>query len=229
VCVGKFTATVNGVRTTSPSADSADISFATSDGAINAWGDFAGSARTLGGIAQTEEVERQPVQVEARRGAIVGAETDGSWHWATGNPPGDTIPAVFLAVGLVLLLLRVHRTVRQRVLSDFGQAAVAAAGCGLLVYGYWFGLLPILAVLGWMAWRAWRTRRSPGWLYSSPAPTQFPPDDESDAGPGRVDRADFVIHEAGGQGDFSHNVVRHLGRDAGGALRPADPEAAGRL
>jgi hypothetical protein len=187
VCVGEFTATVNGVRTSSPSADTASISYATADGAINAWGDFAGSAEALAGTAQAEQTAGAPVRIEAWRGAIVGAEIGGSWHWATGNPPGDTPPAIFLAVSLTLLLLliryRAHHptatftfadtdtdtdaylaaragTTRRALLrDDLGEVAASAAGYVLLIYGYWYGALPILAALGWMGWTAWRNAR----------------------------------------------------------------------
>ena len=43
-----------------------------------------------------------------------------------------------------------------------------------------------------------------------------------------VDRADFVVHQAGGQGDLPHHGVAHVRRDPGGALRPGDPQPARR-
>jgi hypothetical protein len=167
VCVGEFTATVNGVRTTSPNAGSALISYVTGDDAINAWGGFSGSAGALAGTAQAEQTASTPVRIEAWRGAIVGAEIGGSWHWATGNPPGDTDPAVFLAVGLALLLLLVRYRARrparatQRALlrDDLIEVAVSAAGYGLLICGYRYGALLILGALGWMAWTDWRNAR----------------------------------------------------------------------
>jgi hypothetical protein len=178
VCVGDFTAAVNGVRTTSPNADSASISYATDDGAINAWGGFSGSAEVLANTAQAEQTSGAPVRIEVWRGAIVGAEIGGSWHWATNNPPGDTPPAIFLAVSLTLLLLliryRAHRppraysyatartgaTQRALIRDDLGQVAASAAGYALLICGYWYGALLVAAVLGWMAWTAWRNARN---------------------------------------------------------------------
>jgi hypothetical protein len=169
VCVGEFTATVNGVRIASASAGSAAISYATSDGAINAWGGFSGNGAALASTAQAEETAGVPVQIEVWRGAIVGAEIGGSWHWATGNPPGDAAPAVFLAICLTLLLslvrYRAHRSAatgvagRALLRDDLGQVTAAAAGYALLIYGYWFGALVALAALGWMGWRAWRNTR----------------------------------------------------------------------
>ena len=184
VCVGDFTAVVNGVRTTSPNANSASISYATADGAINAWGGFPGSAEALADTAQAEQTSGTPVQIEVWRGAIVGAEIGGSWHWATDNPPGDTPSAIFLAVALTLLLLRIryraHRpprtysyatakretgpwtgaTQRTLIRDDVGQPAASAAGYALLLCGYWYGALLVAAVLGWMAWTAWRNARN---------------------------------------------------------------------
>lgn len=175
VCVGDFTATVNGVRTASQNAGSASISYVTGDGAINAWGSFSGSGEALAGTAQSEETSHTSVQIEVWRGAIVGAEIAGSWHWADGNPPGDRGPAILLVLGLMLLLLlvrfRAHRLasaiaaaggmIRRRavLLNDVGQVAASASGYVLLLYGYWYGALLIAAELGWMAWTARRNSR----------------------------------------------------------------------
>jgi hypothetical protein len=177
VCVGEFTATVNGVRTSSPDAGAASISYVTADGAINAWGGFSGSAEALADTAEAEQTARVPVRIEAWRGAIVGAEIGGSWHWATGNPPGDTPPAILLAVSLTLLLLlvryRAHHppaiytyataptgaTQRALLRDDLSEIAASAAGYLLLIYGYWYGALLVLGALGWMGWTAWRNAR----------------------------------------------------------------------
>lgn len=175
VCVGDFTATVNGVRTASPNAGSASISYVTGDGVINAWGGFSGSGAALAATAESEEAADVPVQIEVWHGAIVGAEIGGSWHWANDNPPGDRNPAVLLAVSLMLLLLlvrrRAHRSVstsayagarivrRALLRDDLGQVTVQAAGYVLLLYGYWYGALLILGVLGWMGWPARWTAR----------------------------------------------------------------------
>lgn len=163
------------VRTSSPNAGSASISYVTGDGAINAWGGFSGSAEALAGTAQSEEAAGVPVQIEVWHGAIVGAEIGGSWHWADDNPPGDRVPAIFLVLSLMLLLLlvrfRAHLSAsaiaaaggmisrRALLLNDLGQVAASAAGYVLLLYGYWYGALLVLAVLGWMAWTARRNSR----------------------------------------------------------------------
>jgi hypothetical protein len=169
VCAGEFTAVVNGVRTTSANAGSPSISYATSDGAINAWGSFPGNAEALADTAQAEETTGAPVRIEVWRQAIVGAEISGSWHWASGNPPGDKAPAVFLVLSLTLLLslvrarahLSTHTDAARRTLlgDDLGQITASAAGYGLLFYGHWYGALLILAVLGWMGWTARRNAR----------------------------------------------------------------------
>jgi hypothetical protein len=170
VCVGDFTATVNGVRIASAGAGSAAISYVTGDGAINAWGGFSGNGDALASTAQEEKTAGMPIRIEVWRGAIVGAEIGGSWHWATGNPPGDTASAVFLAICLILLLLlgryRSHllsaasgATWRALLRDHLGQVGAAAAGYLLLIYGYWYGALLVLAALGWMAWRARRDAR----------------------------------------------------------------------
>ena len=40
-------------------------------------------------------------------------------------------------------------------------------------------------------------------------------DDQSQAGPGFVDRADFVVHEIGCEREIADDVFRHVGLDAG--------------
>jgi CHASE2 domain-containing sensor protein len=82
--------------------------------------------------------------------------------WANGNPPGNAIPAVFLAVSFASLLLvvrlRIHRRsrpataqARRRLLiDDASQATLAAGSVVLLAYGYWPGAIPALAALLWL-------------------------------------------------------------------------------
>jgi hypothetical protein len=99
----------------------------------------------------------------------VGAQVGGQWQWADGNPPGNTVPAVFLAVSFAALLiavrLRIHRRVRsgkaagrlQLLTDDAGQAIAAAAAVVLLAYGFWPGAILALAALLWLGFSAWRS------------------------------------------------------------------------
>lgn len=176
-CAGDFTATVNGVRT--PLQDNgnyADVSYVTSDGVINTWTSFDGDSSALARAATADENQRTPLTIKVWRGAIVGADLGGSWHWVQGDPPGDTIPAVFLAASFALTLLitrlRVHRRIRRGASSagasagrrltveEAGQAAAGAGAIILLGYGFWPAAFIMLAVLLWLALSAWRTRRT---------------------------------------------------------------------
>ncbi len=176
-CAGDFTATVNGVRTPlQGNGNYADVSYVTSDGVINTWTTFDGDSSALARAAMADENQRTPLTIKVWRGAIVGADLGGSWHWAQGDPPGDTIPAVFLAASFALTLLitrlRVHRRIRNgasapgtsagRLLipEDAGQAAAGAGAIILLGYGFWPAAFLMLAVLLWLALSAWRTRRT---------------------------------------------------------------------
>jgi len=160
VCVGDFPAVINGMRASANDASFADVSYATYDGAINAWARFDGDTATIAGMASADEKARTPLRIRVWRRSIVGAELGGSWHWADGNPPGNTVPAVFLAVSFALLLLvvrlRIHRRAgavadSQRLLvDDLGQVAVAAGSIVLLAYGFWPGAILALAVLLWL-------------------------------------------------------------------------------
>ena len=112
---------------------------------------FDGDPATIVRMASADENARTPLRIRVWRRSIVGAELGGSWHWAQGNPPGNTIPAVFLAVSFALLLLVVrlpiHRRAgsganRQRLLADdVGQVAAAAGSFVLLAYGFWPGAI----------------------------------------------------------------------------------------
>jgi len=160
-CVGDFTAVVNGVRTPANGASFAGVSYVTRDGVINTWAQFDGDATAIARRAVGDESDRTPLRIRVWRRSIVGAELGGSWHWADGNPPGNTVPAVFLAVSFALLLLgvrlRIHRRAvttanRQRLLiDDVGQAAAAAGSVGLLAYGLVPGAALALAALVWLA------------------------------------------------------------------------------
>ncbi len=168
-CVGDFTAVINGVRTPADNANGADVSYVTYDDAINTWASFNGNPGTIASAAIAEEHARTPLTIRVWRRAIIGAELGGSWHWAENNPPGNTIPAVFLAVsfGLLLLMvrLRIHRrahsgvTSQHLVIDDLGQVVAAAGSIVLLAYGFWPGALLALAVLLWLGWSARQSAR----------------------------------------------------------------------
>jgi hypothetical protein len=173
-CVGDFTAVINGVRAPANSANFADVSYVTADGAINTWARFDGDAATIARMASADENARAQLGIRVWRRSIVGAELGGSWHWADGNPPGNTVPAVFLAVSFALLLLvvrlRIRRragsvAVRRRLLADdLGQLTVAAGSIVLLAYGFWPGAILALAALLWLGLSARRSsqrRRAP--------------------------------------------------------------------
>lgn len=160
-CVGDFTAEINGVRTPANGRNSADVSYATPDGAINAWATFDGDSTALARGAEADKNAYSQLTVRVWHRSIVGAQLGNSWHWAEGNPPGDTNPVIFLAVSFALLLLivrlRIHRRTssrmrsgRQLVVDDIGQVAAAASAVVLLAYGFWPGAILALAVLMWL-------------------------------------------------------------------------------
>ncbi len=161
-CAGDFTAEVNGVRSPANGADFAAVSYATEDGAINAWAQFDGNAAAIARAAEADMNARALLRIRVWRQSIVGAQLGGSWHWADGNPPGNAIPAVFLTVSFASLLLvvrsRVHRRarpaiaeVRRRLLiDDAGQTTLAAGSVVVLAYGYWPGAILALAALLWL-------------------------------------------------------------------------------
>jgi hypothetical protein len=170
-CVGEFTAVINGFRTPAASNHNyADVSYVTADGAINAWVRLDGNSAALGRAAAAAESSQAPLTIEVWRKNIVGAQLSGTWHWAQGSPPGDTIPAVFLSISFGLLLLvvwlRVHRlnrrggrTWRALIRQDLGQAAVGAGAIALLAYGFWPAAFLLLAVLAWLGASASIVRR----------------------------------------------------------------------
>jgi hypothetical protein len=173
-CAGNFTAGINGVRTPANGRNSADISYVTADGVINTWATFDGDSGVLARLAEADKSADTPLTIRVWRGSIVGAQLGSSWHWAEGDPPGDMIPVVFLAVSFGLLLLvvrlRIHRRVASRsransrlliddqgqvagqvFADDVGQVIAAAASIVLLAFGYWPGAILALAVLLWLA------------------------------------------------------------------------------
>jgi hypothetical protein len=166
-CAGDFTAVINGVRAPANGASFADVSYATYDGAINTWARFDGDPATIARMASADENARTPLRIRVWRGSIVGAELGGSWHWAQGNPPGNTVPAVFLAASFGLLLLvarlRIHRRAgsgvsgQRLLIDDLGQVATAACSIVLLAYGFWPGAILALAVLLWLGLSARRS------------------------------------------------------------------------
>lgn len=171
-CVGDFTAVINGVRAPANGASFADVSYVTSDDAINAWARLDGDAATIVRMASADENARTPLSIRVWRRSIVGAELGGGWHWAQGDPPGDTIPAVFLAVSFALLLLTVRMSIHRRagsrasrrrlIIDDLGQAAAAAGSIVMLAYGFWPAAILALATLLWLGLSARRSSRSFG-------------------------------------------------------------------
>ncbi len=159
-CIGDFTAVINGVRAPANSAYGADVSYVTPDAAINTWASFGGNTATIVRLASADEEASTPLRIRVWRGAIVDAEYGGQWHSVWNGPPGNTVPTIFLAVSLALLLLvvrlRIPRrpasgTARRRLLiEDVGQVAGAAGSVVLLAYGFWPGTILAVAVLLWL-------------------------------------------------------------------------------
>ena len=175
-CAGDFTAEINGVRAPANGADFATVSYATEDGAINTWAKFDGNAAAIARTAEADMHARTLLRIRVWRQSIVGAQLGGRWQWADGNPPGNMIPAVFLAASFAALLLRVrlriHRRARsetaaarrQLLIDDAGQAIAAATAVVLLAYGFWPGAILALAALLWLGYSARRStvrRRQP--------------------------------------------------------------------
>jgi hypothetical protein len=168
-CAGDFTAEINGVRAPANGANFATVSYATEDGAINTWAKFDGNAAAIARTAEADMHSRALLRIRVWRQSIVGAQLGGHWQWADGNPPGNMIPAVFLAVSFAALLLgvrlRIHRRARpqtaagrlQLLIDDAGQAIGAAAAVVLLAYGFWPGAIPALAALLWLGYSAGRS------------------------------------------------------------------------
>ena len=166
-CAGDFTAVINGVRAPADGALFADVSYATYDGAVNTWARFDGDPAAIVRLASADEKARALLRIRVWRRSIVGAELGGSWHWAQGDPPGDTMPAAFLAVSFALLLLLARLRIRRRagpaanrrrlLADDLGQVAVAAGSVVLLAYGFWPGAILALAALLWLGLSARRS------------------------------------------------------------------------
>ena len=168
-CAGDFTAEVNGVRAPANGADFATVSYTTEDGAINTWAKFDGNAVAIARTAEADMHARALLRIRVWRQSIVGAQLGGRWQWADGNPPGNTIPAVFLAASFAALLLgarlRIHRRARSETaagrlrlfIDDAGQAIAAATAVVLLAYGLWPGAILALAALLWLGYSAGRS------------------------------------------------------------------------
>jgi hypothetical protein len=175
-CAGDFTAKINGVRAPANGANFATVSYATEDGAINTWAKFDGNAAAIARTAEADMHAHTLLRIRVWRQSIVGAQLGRRWQWADGNPPGNMIPAVFLAVSfaalLLLVRLRIHRRARsqtaagrrQLLIDDAGQAIAAAAAVVLLAIGFWPGAILALAALLWLGYSAGRStarRREP--------------------------------------------------------------------
>jgi hypothetical protein len=171
-CVGDFTAVVNGVRSPADDANGAAVSYVTQDGVITGWAEFGGNAAAVTSAALADQRAGTERRIRIWRRSIVAAQLGGSVRWTIGNPPGNTVPAVFLAVSFALLLgvvrLGIHsqvisRTDRSRVLiDDVGQIAVAAGSIALLAKGFWPGAILAVAVLLWLGLSAWRSTQRKG-------------------------------------------------------------------
>ena len=165
-CAGDFTAVVNGVRAPAAGGTITDVSYATYDGAINAWASFEGDPAAIARMASADEKADTLLTVRVWRGSIIGADLGGGWLWAQGEPPGNTLPAIFLAAsfGLLLLMgrLSIHRRAgagtsgRRLLIDDLAQTAAAAGSVALLAYGFWPAAIPALAVLLWLGLSAVR-------------------------------------------------------------------------
>jgi hypothetical protein len=177
-CVGDFTAVINGVRSPANGANFAHVSYVTNDGMINGWAQFDGNATAIARMASADETARAHLTIRIWHRSIVGAELGGSWHWTDGNPPGNTVPAVFLAVSFALLLLVLRLRVHSRAGSgpnsrtlfaeDLGQAAAAAGSIVLLAYGFWAGAILALAVLLWLGLSARQSTRGKRRMLTAP-------------------------------------------------------------
>ncbi len=160
-CRGLVPVLVDGVRAATGGGEAVDISFATADGAVNAWNQFDSSALTRQAqqLQQAETVI--PAQVWGDR--VLGVQLDGTMHWAQGDPPDDSFAAGSLAVlaGLALLLNRARTRFRHPergprtgrwLLDDAAQLVLTAAGVWLMAVGIGWGVLPLVGGLGWSQW-----------------------------------------------------------------------------
>jgi hypothetical protein len=169
-CVGSFTAVVIGVRSPADDANGASVSYVTQDGVINGWAEFGGNSLAVTSAALADQRAGTERKIRVWRRSIVAAQLGGSLRWTIDNPPGNTVPAIFLAVSFALLLtvvrLGIHsevdsRTSKSRVLiDDVGQVVAAALSISLLAKGFLPGAILALAVLLWLGLSVWQgTRR----------------------------------------------------------------------
>jgi hypothetical protein len=163
--MGNFTAVVNGVRSPADDANGASVSYVTQDGVITGWAEFGGNAAAVTSAALADQRAGTERRIRVWRRSIVAAQLGGIVRWTIGNPPGNTVPAVFLAVSFALLLvvvrLGIHsqvdpRTRRSRVLIDDLGQVTAAASIALLATGIWPGAVLAVAVLLWLGLSEWR-------------------------------------------------------------------------
>ena len=162
-CAGDFTAVVNGVRSPVQGQSSfPEVSFVTAGDAINAWATFDTGGNGLSRVAASDQLNRTLLVIKVWRRTVIGADLGGRWLWAENDPPGDAIPAIFLAVCFTVLLLvvrvRAHvlarrgaQSSRRLLVEDAGQAAAGAFAIALMALGFWPGAVVMLAVLGWCA------------------------------------------------------------------------------
>ena len=162
-CAGDFTAVVNGVRSPVQGQSTfPEVSFVTASDTINAWATFDTGGNALSRVAASDQLNRTLLVIKVWRRAVIGADLGGRWLWAENDPPGDAIPAIFLAVCFTMLLLvvrvRAHVLARRGAQSsglllaeEAGQAAAGALAIALMALGFWPGAVVMLAVLGWFA------------------------------------------------------------------------------
>lgn len=171
-CVGDFTAVVNGVRSTADDANGASVSYVTQDGVISGWAEFGGNSVAATSAALTDQRAGTERSIRVWHRSIVAAQLGGSLRWTIDNPPGNTVPAIFLAVSFALLLIVVRlgihsgvdsRTGSSRVLiDDVGQVVAAAFSIALLAKGFLPGAILALAVLLWLGLSVWQGTRRKG-------------------------------------------------------------------
>jgi hypothetical protein len=185
-CVGDFTAVVNGVRSPADDANGASISYVTQDGVFSGWAELGGNSDAVTSAALADQRAGTERRIRVWRRSIVAAQLGGSLRWTIGNPPGNTVPAVFLAVSFALLLvvvrLGIHievdsRASRSRVLiDDVGQVVAAALSIALLAKGFLPGAILALAVLLWLGLSVWRGTQRKGipLVVAEPPPAEEP-------------------------------------------------------
>jgi hypothetical protein len=156
------------VRSPANDANGATVSYVTPDGAIKGWAQFDGDSVAVTRAALADERTGAARTITIWRRSVVGAQIGGTFHWTDGNPPGNAVPAAFLGISFVLLLLRVRLGIHLRVdsststsrvvIDDVGQLTAVAGSIFLLAKGYWPGAILAGVVLVWLGLSAWRSR-----------------------------------------------------------------------